>query len=339
MDRKKFKRFIILSVGIIITSFIFMSIFNKPGKHNPYFSITLTNKNYQNQYVCYDAKENILEHILTMPDTAQYPLGYTDKLSNKLYYIKKDGNGDQIYAFDIATKKEKKLTTDLYAVNDIFVFKDKIYVLAKIKGQKTISLIEISKNEYKSKVISDLDFNVESISFKKSSSTIYFVGYNMNEQLELNRDYEKNNGGGQLKNATSKLFSYNILKGVVNLEYKNDDYLMQIAVMNVENKALIKLSQDVFTESKFYWFDLEHKQFNEEIFFKDIVRIDDMDFSYDDRYLYLLGVKKTSSYNQNDVTQTAPSNYIYEYKIETKEIKPILTLKDLFMNNFEIVEY
>ena len=339
MYKEKFKRIVIPSIGIIIIILIFMNIFNKSEKINTYFSITLTNKNAQNQYVCYDAKENILEHILTMPDTAQYPLGYTDKLSGMLYYIKKDGNGDQVYAYNIGTRKEKKLTTDFYAVNDMFVFKDKIYALAKVKGQKSISLVEISKNEYKTKVISELDFNVESISFKKSNSTIYFIGYNMNEQLELNEDYGKRNDGRQLKNAQSKLFSYNILKEEVNLECQNDDYFMQIAVMNDQNRAIIKLSTDVFTESKFYWFDLVHKQFNEEIFFKDIVRIDDMDFSNDDKYLYLLGVEKTSSYNQNDASQSAPSNYIYEYELEKKELKPILTLKDMYMNNFELVEY
>lgn len=326
-----------LSTCIIIIIFTFMSII-RPEKSNPYFSITATNKNFQNQYVCYNAKTNTLDYILNKPDTAQYPLGYTDKLSNMLYYVKKDGNCDQIFSCDLETKKEKKLTTDLYAVNDVFVFKDRIYALAKIQGQRTISLIEVSKRDYESKVISELDINVESVSFRKSTNTIYFIGYNMNEQLKLDKEYSKRNDGGQLKNATSKIFSYNILKDVVTLEYEDDDCFMKIAVMNNDNKAIIKISEDVFTKSKFYWFDLENHQFNEEIFFKDIVRIDDMDFSNDDRYLYLLGVKKTSSYNQNDASQTAPSNYLFEYKVDTKEIKPILTLKDMFMNNFEIVD-
>lgn len=338
MRNKNLKKYLIFIIGTLILLVIFGCTYNTLSQNETsYFSITSTDKNFKNHYFCYDINKKLKTEILSNSDTAQYPLGYTDKKNNILYYVKKDGKCDQIYSYNLKTKTEERLTTDLYAVNNMFVFKDVIYAAAMVKGQRNISLLAINKKNYEIRKISELDLNIESISLKKSDNLIYFVGYNMEEQLDLIEVYEKNNGE-ELKNATSKLFSYNIVNKKVNLEFESDKMIAQIAVMNKQDKALLKLSEEAFTPFKFYWFDLKSNKITDEFLLNDIVRIDDMAFSNDDNFLYFLGVKKSNSYNQNDVSQTAPSNYIYEYDIRTSVIKDILTLEDKYINNFEIIE-
>lgn len=319
---------------MLLTIFI-VTDFKLSQNQTTYFSITSTDKNLKNHYVCYDTKNQLTSEILSHPDTTQYPLGYTDRKNNILYYVKKDGKCDQIYAYNMATKQEVQVTTALYAVNDMFVFKDVIYATAIVKGQRNVSFIAISKVDYKIKEISEIDLNVESITLRRTNPSIYFVGYNMEEQFDLIEDYEKNSSE-QLKNAVSKVFSYNIENKQVTLEFESEDMIAEIAVMNEENTGIVKLSEDVFTPFKFYWFDLKRKKITEEVQFKNIVRIDDMAFSNDDLHLYFLGVIKTNNYNQNDVSQRAPNNYIFSYDMKTSAIKEVLTLEERFMNNFEI---
>lgn len=95
----------------------------------------------------YDKKGNVVVNIyeyslstkkVTKKYTSSNPLGVYSKSNNAVYYAEEDNSGDHLCTYDLDTKKSKKLSDGLTAMNQIIPVENNIYVLGVEKGQRSL---------------------------------------------------------------------------------------------------------------------------------------------------------------------------------------------------------
>ena len=119
----------------------------------------------------YDKKGNVVVNIyeyslstkkVTKKYTSSNPLGVYSKSNNAVYYAEEDNSGDHLYTYDLDTKKSKKLSDGLTAINRIIPVENNIYVLGVEKGQRSLKPYRYNietKNFSKIKAEEGLDFD------------------------------------------------------------------------------------------------------------------------------------------------------------------------------------
>ncbi len=65
------------------------------------------------------------------------------KSNNAVYYAEEDNGGDHLYAYDLDTKKSKKLSGGLTAMNQIIPIENNIYVLGVEKRSKITQALSL----------------------------------------------------------------------------------------------------------------------------------------------------------------------------------------------------
>ena len=95
----------------------------------------------------YDKKGNVVVNIyeyslstkkVTKKYTSPNPLGVYSNSNNAVYYAEEDNGSDHLYTYDLDTKKSKKLSGGLIAINRIVPVDNNIYVLGVEKGQRSL---------------------------------------------------------------------------------------------------------------------------------------------------------------------------------------------------------
>lgn len=95
----------------------------------------------------YDKKGNVVVNIyeyslssqkVTKKYTSPNPLGVYSKSNNAVYYAEEDNGSDHLYTYDLDTKKSKKLSSGLTAINQIIPVENNIYVLGVEKGERSL---------------------------------------------------------------------------------------------------------------------------------------------------------------------------------------------------------
>jgi hypothetical protein len=78
----------------------------------------------------YDITDKVNTKLAEIPITADYPVGIYDKDKNKIYYSNnhKSGEADNLFEYDLETKKSTQLTFGKFLFNDIFIYGDKLYL-------------------------------------------------------------------------------------------------------------------------------------------------------------------------------------------------------------------
>lgn len=98
---------------------------------------------------CYDFTAQKATEVTKVPYTSQYPLAVYSKEDNCVYYsaqsTDKGNRGDQLFSYNLSTKKTVEYTHDLSAINDIIPYKDTIYLSAMKSKTHNVAPILISK--------------------------------------------------------------------------------------------------------------------------------------------------------------------------------------------------
>ena len=78
----------------------------------------------------YDIQKRYNKKLVEIPITADYPVGIYDKNRNKIYYSNnfKLGDADNLFEYDLKTKRIKQLTFGKFLFNDLFIYKDTLYM-------------------------------------------------------------------------------------------------------------------------------------------------------------------------------------------------------------------
>ncbi|MEK5645924.1 MULTISPECIES: hypothetical protein [Paenibacillus] len=169
----------------------------KPIVDSPYLSITYTqyvngkdtNDGMVMRSMIYDTHTKEIKKLGDIPYTSQSPLSVVSRSENKLYYSADVGrDGDQLFSYDLNTKKESQLTKNLFAINYIVPINPKgsLVMAAAIKPGGNLKTIFLDKNEGSMKVLhdKDTDTNTWCVAYNQKKESIYTAEYSKEAQFQ-----------------------------------------------------------------------------------------------------------------------------------------------------------
>lgn len=150
-----------------------------------YFSFTVT-KEEENKLNTYnyisDFETKTIEEKSKIPYTSQYPLTvYLDSKDEVYYTYREDGAGDdEIYRKKCGSLNGNRLTDSLFAVNYIFPFADRVYLVAVENGTRAMGLFKLENGEI-CRMLKDEDAFVWQVNYNSDIEKIVFNTYSQSE--------------------------------------------------------------------------------------------------------------------------------------------------------------
>ncbi|MBD7968231.1 TolB-like translocation protein [Paenibacillus gallinarum] len=330
------KNKLFLAKGLLLTLVFILLLVgcnNKNGlieQNDDYISITrttyiqpdtdeMTTSIYQ-----YTPKTKELAEIFNFPYTAQYPLGVFSSNDKVVYYTKTDDNKhDQIFSYNIETKEETKLTTNLRAVNQIIPTKEKVFFIAS--SNRVLRLGMLDKQSGVISYWGDEDTNVETITINPDTEKIYISAFSYSQDREV---IEKQFVSDENK-YSMPLFS------IYETDFKFTDtqqlfsehaWIRILMVNRIDNKIIAIYDKEYNSEekSKAVSINASSHELEEFILPPERMQVDGASFSVDGKGLYVTSVL-------ND------KRGIYYYDFESKEYTPVFISEDGFINNFQLI--
>ena len=178
---------------------------SKTAKLKPLkFSLTIaeerpaSDSDYRPVRTCvFDVDSQKMKTIISLKHNAQYTLTYYAGKGDLIYYVtnpdKNREDGDQLYSYNIKTKKSKQLTDNLYAINAIVPMKgNKLFLAAVEEGTHTVSPMcyDISSGQLKN-LSWDPDLFVRRVAQDPQTGTVYIVGYSNSEDYKRRNDFNE----------------------------------------------------------------------------------------------------------------------------------------------------
>lgn len=257
----------------------------------------------------YDLKSKKLEKHPELELYSEYPLSVYSKYDNKIYYTYRDKEGgDQLWSFDVQTKKKECLTKTLFAINSIIPVKNHLYFVA-VQGTEDTSAMGFF--EYKDgkiiRLLEDTDAFVWRVNVNSDVEKILLDTYS---NSEIYNNFEKDSSSDIIGENT--LYTYDIKENKIEKVYHTKEvgqgWNMAIASDNTIYYQLGDLYHVKDGKSKI---DTEFDHLD----MKSILYINDTELYYCD------DGSKVVKYNR----KTKEEEIIFEVKEEMESIKsPIL---------------
>ena len=162
------------------------------------FSLTIAEERdeqdpYRTCRVCtFNEATGKLKTIATLKHNAQYTLTYYDGKSDYIYYVtnadENRGGGDQLFSYNIKTKKSKQLTKNLYAINHIVPTKgNKLFLAGVSAGTHTVSPMcyDISTGKLEKLEALDPDLFVNNVTRDPKTGVVYMGVYSSSEDDKM----------------------------------------------------------------------------------------------------------------------------------------------------------
>ena len=124
-------------IQLLVVLCIFVLTGCKTNKER-YLSVTTSGYDKKGNEVVNIYEYSLSAKKVTKKYTSSNPLGVYSKSNNAVYYAEEDNSGDHLYTYDLDTKKSKKLSGGLTAMNQIIPIENNIYVLGVKKGQRSL---------------------------------------------------------------------------------------------------------------------------------------------------------------------------------------------------------
>ncbi|MDP1510569.1 hypothetical protein L8C07_08500 [Paenibacillus sp. CMAA1739] len=278
----------------------------------------------------YDLSSKKMTKLADVPYTSQYPLSVVYLLDHKIYYSADvDDKGDQLFSYDLNTKKTEQLTDNLFAINDIVpTTPDGSLVLVAVKkGERTLKTIFYNKSTRIMKFMHDENHDEQtwSITYNPAKKAIYSSNYSakeQNEQREISNRTQTimvppDNKVTEINSVTKQERSVITLKNeeVSSISSSNDQLLLvtarfinhgnpEYSLVDIATGKRTKLELPISSRSFIY-------------------------MSPDGKGVYYLG--STSLKNQEE------GRGVYYYDFTSKTQTPIFIQKEGFINNFMLL--
>ncbi|MNW29538.1 hypothetical protein D3C74_63950 [compost metagenome] len=203
-----------------------------------------TDKGMVMRVMTYDLSSKKMTKLADVPYTSQYPLSVVSLPDHKIYYSADvDDKGDQLFSYDLNSKKTEQLSDNLFAINRIVpTTPEGPLVLAAVKkGERTLKTIFYNKSTHTMQFLHDenQDMNTWSVSYNSSKSATYISQFSENgrdkqrdiatkkQSTMLPPDYKVT----EINNATKQERSVITLKNeqILSLSSSNDQLLLVTA--------------------------------------------------------------------------------------------------------------
>lgn len=182
-----------LSLVILFTLFIICNSCSGKNESN-YLSIAVTSyddgANPENGMTITVLKYNFNDkpsEVGRVPYTSQYPLAVYYENDNCIYYSAKSsfGRGDQLWKYDIETKKHQQLTDSLFAINYIIPRKKDIILVTCPKGEDAdIPLIFDKASETLKNIDFGFDFDCRICTYQPTNDRLIMAGDSYTEAMD-----------------------------------------------------------------------------------------------------------------------------------------------------------
>ncbi|KAF6563506.1 hypothetical protein G9G63_13985 [Paenibacillus sp. EKM202P] len=308
-----------------------------PVEQGQYLSMTYTEyvngKNTDQGMVMrvmtYDLSSKKMTKLADVPYTSQYPLSVVYLPDHKIYYSADvDDKGDQLFSYDLNSKKTEQLSNNLFAINRIVptTLEGPLVLAAVKKGESTLKTIFYDKSTHTMQFLHDenQDEHTWSITYNPAKKAIYNTQYSDKEQRkEFNIASKKNTFSRPPNYKVTEINNAKQERTVITL--KNE----QILSMSSSNDQLLLVTARFINHG------------NPEYSLVDITTgkrtklelpISSRSFIYmspDGKGVYYLG--STSLKNQEE------GRGVYYYDFTSKIQTPIFIQKEGFINNFMLL--
>lgn len=270
----------------------------------------------------------------SVPYTSQYPYAVYDDKENSLYYSAVDESGkfDQLWRYNLDTKKAEKLTDSLFAINYIIPREDDIVMVAcKRGGRIDEPYLFNKKNKTLTKLDFGIDFNCRLCTYQPESGRIIMSGYSEKECDVIEEAFDNRINPGLEECPPPSAYIYELKGDKPELLLKLEQYAIKnLAIINKNEifyrgnpVSLVNSQGSPYTQFRFKTggnpeeFELFKSEFPLEIY-------DDFIFaSVNDVYFAGAG------------GDTYPQG-IYHYDIEKNRIEPVYDSSKIngYANNF-----
>ena len=287
----------------------------------------------------YDIGTDEVKKVFRFEYTSQYPLGVYDKKENVVYYSKRVDDdvykGDQIFKYYIDTDKEEQLTTNLFAVNYIIPFCNRVYFVGV---EKNSSILKLGFIDQITKEIAywqdDGDTTIETFVVNNVNNKIYISAYS-NAEMDYNLQHQSEIPGQENFtmprhtvyetdsnfSETRKLFSEEHMW--IRMLLTNDTKILALCDRMYNKEELSKPIYMDTASNEFLDFEIPPYR----------IQRGDANFSADGKGIYTLS-------DVYSITNDGVENRgIYYYDLETKIYTPLLIQTDGFINNFTVIKY
>lgn len=163
-----------------------------------YISFTLTYEEedqYQIQNYYFDLNDErvVLQHEI--PYTSKYSLTVFDKARNQVFYTraKEDSKADNLVGYHLDTQKEYVLSDTFYAINDLFPYKDRMFIAGAPLGQISVNPFYYDfVTESIEKIEWDADYHISQVYYRPLEDLLYVSCYSMSDDFKRiqNQDVE-----------------------------------------------------------------------------------------------------------------------------------------------------
>ncbi|MBZ9637425.1 hypothetical protein [Clostridium sp. FP1] len=290
-------------------------------------------------FYCYDINTEKATKITGIPYTSQYPLGVYSRKENTIYYtsqvkVNEKSKGDQLFSYDLNTKKTHQLSQDVFAINYIVPMNDIIAVEAVKKGVRELKMAFYDKKKNSFEYVNiENDLEADILSYNPFIDKLAVSFRYKSQDYKSTMDFNEG--------KTSKPIPPNHYLYIFDENYRNPKkvfstknmVLSQIALDNHEN---LFLCQSDTTRnfnpksSNCIFYPKENKIEQLETIGKNISISDFMFYNNDKTQVFFIGA------NPKDEVNFPRGIYIYDF--DTKQMKLIFTSKTGFINNFMLLK-
>ncbi|WP_246329079.1 hypothetical protein [Brevibacillus halotolerans] len=310
----------------------------KKYNHGDYLSITYTEyvngKDTTNGMVMrvmsYDLQSKRMTKLADIPYTSQYPLSVVSLMDNKIYYSADvQDKGDQLFSYDLQSKKTQQLSNELFAINYIVpTTKTGPIILSAVKkGERVLKTVLYDKQNHKLEFMDDkdLDSNTWAVSYNTEANKTYLARFSENE-----REKQRNISNKQQKAMVPP--DYTVVE--LNNETKQERPIIslkkeQIISLSSTGNQLFLITSPSINRPPIEYSLVESKTGERRKLDLPISSRSDVYLSHDAKGIYYLG--STSKQDANK------GRGIYYYDFATKKIEPVFLQENGFINNFMLV--
>ncbi len=154
-----------------------------------YVNATDPNDGMSIKVYTYDLHTKMLNKMTDLPYNSQYPLTVVSLAENTIYYSGEGKNkGDELFAYDMKTRKAKQLSSNLFAINAMIpdVTENTLMMAAVQKGERPVKVMFLDKATQKISILNEQDSDTTTwdISYDPETEKAYAIQYSEEEQYE-----------------------------------------------------------------------------------------------------------------------------------------------------------
>lgn len=269
---------ILLMISMIILSACSLNEDNlKPEFSSDYICYTYTHvtdevDKFEMDTYLYDLNSYKSELVSSINYNAQYPLTYYDKSDNVVYYTQRKGesHNDEVYVYDCKTKKTKKLTEGIYAVNAIYkVGKDKLALIA-MTSSRYIHLVFLNTYTLELDEIYKDDYNITAQYYDQKRNKMILAGFMADEEYKIRDEYNSDLTDTYIVDNT--IYEYDIETGVFELVFhSNTGYI--VSLVGNEDYIYFKENDYISSDKRIIMYDCHTKEKSQSIDFKGVYEL------------------------------------------------------------------